>query len=54
MSILLVTAILLFVSEVLALFPDCVNGPLRNNTVCDTSACKFPLITHEPHCLHQC
>ena len=53
MSILLVTAILFFGSEVLALFPDCVNGPLRNNTVCDTSACKFPLITHEPHCLHQ-
>ena len=21
-----------------ALFPDCVNGPLSNNTVCDTSA----------------
>lgn len=21
-----------------ALFPDCVNGPLKNNTVCDTSA----------------
>ena len=20
------------------LFPDCVNGPLKNNTVCDTSA----------------
>ena len=54
MSILLVTAILLFGSEVLALFPDCVNGPLRSNTVCDTSACKFPLIIHELHCLHQC
>jgi beta-D-xylosidase 4 len=21
-----------------AIFPDCVNGPLANNTVCDTSA----------------
>jgi beta-D-xylosidase 4 len=29
---------LLAVPAVADLFPDCVNGPLANNTVCDTSA----------------
>ncbi|KAF1949057.1 glycoside hydrolase [Byssothecium circinans] len=29
---------LLFASGALALFPDCVNGPLKNETICDTSA----------------
>lgn len=23
-------------------FPDCQNGPLKNETICDTSACQFP------------
>lgn len=23
-------------------FPDCENGPLRNNTVCNTSAGEYP------------
>ncbi|KAF2252937.1 glycoside hydrolase family 3 protein [Trematosphaeria pertusa] len=29
---------LLWASGALALFPDCVNGPLKNETICDTSA----------------
>ncbi|KAF7514945.1 hypothetical protein G7054_g14873 [Neopestalotiopsis clavispora] len=41
MSLLRGTALSLLVSGAAAaghLFPDCVNGPLSNNTVCDTSA----------------
>jgi len=29
---------LLLAGGAYAVFPDCVNGPLRNNTICDTSA----------------
>lgn len=32
---------LLFVGSAYALFPDCVNGPLKNETICDASACKL-------------
>ena len=28
----------LIASASAASFPDCINGPLKNNTVCDTSA----------------
>jgi hypothetical protein len=35
---LLKAATLLAVPVVADLFPDCVNGPLSNNTVCDSSA----------------
>ncbi|KAK5019201.1 hypothetical protein LTR60_001198 [Cryomyces antarcticus] len=38
MTGLLVLTTLLLVGNAAALFPDCVNGPLRNNTVCNTSA----------------
>lgn len=27
------------------IFPDCVNGPLANTTVCNPNACKKP-VTH--------
>src|SRR3954447_19120490 len=33
-----VSLLLAMSGAVAALFPDCANGPLRNNTVCDTSA----------------
>src|SRR5436305_5236358 len=33
-----VSVLLTMCGAAAALFPDCINGPLRNNTVCDTSA----------------
>jgi beta-D-xylosidase 4 len=30
--------VLFYATGAWALFPDCVNGPLKNNTICDTSA----------------
>ncbi|KAH9924718.1 beta-xylosidase [Fomitopsis serialis] len=38
MATLLALACLALATNVYAAFPDCVNGPLANNTVCDTSA----------------
>jgi hypothetical protein len=32
---------LLFATGACALFPDCTNGPLKNETICDSSACKI-------------
>ena len=34
---------LLGATGALALFPDCANGPLKNETICDTSACMKPV-----------
>jgi hypothetical protein len=36
---------LLFMGGAYALFPDCVNGPLKNETICDASACKLSNVT---------
>ena len=38
MATLLALACLALATDVRAVFPDCANGPLANNTVCDTSA----------------
>lgn len=38
MATLLALACLALVANVYAIFPDCANGPLANNTVCDTTA----------------
>lgn len=37
--------VLVIAGRAAAMFPDCVNGPLANNTVCDTSASQDALTT---------
>ena len=32
---------LLWATGAYALFPDCTNGPLKNETICNPSACRF-------------
>ena len=41
MATLLALVCLLLTTRAYADFPDCVNGPLANTTVCDTSATAF-------------
>lgn len=36
----------LLLSPVLAAFPDCVNGPLRNETVCDDTSGEDCLLSY--------
>jgi len=31
---------LLWATGAYALFPNCINGPLKNETICNPSACK--------------
>jgi len=35
-----IAAAALLAGHASALFPDCVNGPMANNDVCDSSLCK--------------
>jgi beta-D-xylosidase 4 len=40
---------LLWASGVYAVFPDCVNGPLKNNTICNVSASKLSMAMFHVH-----
>jgi beta-D-xylosidase 4 len=35
---------LLWATGAYALFPDCTNGPLKNETICNPSACKHEIL----------
>jgi beta-D-xylosidase 4 len=35
---------LLWATGAYALFPDCTNGPLKNETICNPSACMFKIL----------
>ncbi|KAK0478858.1 glycoside hydrolase superfamily [Armillaria novae-zelandiae] len=48
MSITFTAAVLLLVATARAAFPDCTNGVLKNNNVCNTSACDYQHPLTEP------
>lgn len=51
MAALIGIGALLLAGRANALFPDCVNGPLANNTVCDMTASKDALV---PETSYEC